>query len=280
MAFTIRKREEERRKAKEREEAAKKSNGAVATDQIHPSQAGKADGQEDVFGGLVGGQEKPIEPTSTSHTHPAKSKVVILTQNGQPQSSVIDSIVPTKKAKPNAQKRKVAPKKKVEFEAAQIASHHDKVPHQNFGKEATSDRSNSDVQTSGKRKTILEIQMDIDEADHFIYDHPQEAKGGQNISDDQVSCRLHSITESDVVPDLDPETPIDVHNPTPISCDPPDPMSDAEVKDFIDRQGLSPRGDTHFTPSSGIGPLATRTRLRVKNRHPHDQFPYLECERN
>ncbi|MCD7462594.1 hypothetical protein HAX54_048855, partial [Datura stramonium] len=73
---------------------------------------GKADGQEDVSGGLVGGQEKPIDPFSTSHSHPNTSKVVNLTQNCQPQNGASDSNAPTKKAKPNAQKRKATQKKK------------------------------------------------------------------------------------------------------------------------------------------------------------------------
>ncbi|MCD7469280.1 hypothetical protein HAX54_008208, partial [Datura stramonium] len=125
------------------------------------------------------------------------------------------------RAKPNAQKRKAAQKKKAELEASQIASLHDKDSPQNFGKE------------------------DIDEADHFIYDHPQDATSGQNISDDQ--------------------------NPTPIACDPPNSMfavcnlytlgsKDFDADEY--RQGLSSRGVSHFSPGSGTGPPATRTRLR------------------
>ncbi|MCE0480736.1 hypothetical protein HAX54_037838 [Datura stramonium] len=121
----------------------------------------------------------------------------------------------------------------------EIDSHHDKDSPQIIGKEVTSDRSLSDVQTPDKRQISPEIQKDIDEADHFIYDHPHDVIGDQNISDDQVSGQLHSITES--VEDteeadhfiydqpqqtltLDPETPTDVQNPTLIACDPLDPV--------------------------------------------------------
>ncbi|MCD9639406.1 hypothetical protein HAX54_023919 [Datura stramonium] len=198
---------------------------------------GKADDQEDVSRGLVGGQEKPIEPFSTSHFHPNTSKVVNLNQNGQPQNGSSDSTVPTKKAKPNAQKRKAAQKKKAELEDAPIGSHHDKDSPQNFGKEITRNVPTSDVQTPGKRKVTPEIQEDIDEADHFIYDHPHEATRVQNNSDNQIPNRLHSIIEREEVPEEvdhfiydqtqqthtpDPRTPIE--NPTPIACDPPDPI--------------------------------------------------------
>ncbi|MCD7455248.1 hypothetical protein HAX54_027460 [Datura stramonium] len=244
---------------------------------------GKVDVPEDVPGGLIDGQEKPIEPTSTSHTHPDTFKVVSLTQNGQPQNDAIDSTVPTKREKPNAHKRKATQKKKAEFRASQIAND----------------------QVLGWLHSITESDEDPKEADHFIYDQPQQTLN------------------------LNPETPNDVQNPTLIACDPPDPvfavcnlntsgcrdfdadeykqvileddidsdseeepkntiddayamqllqafgtttsqMSDAQVKKFTDRQGLSPRGVSHFSPGPGTGPLATRTRLRVKNRHPHD----------
>ncbi|MCD7469963.1 hypothetical protein HAX54_009458 [Datura stramonium] len=137
------------------------------------------------------------------------------------------------------------------------------------------------ISTPSKRQIIPAIQKDIDEANHFIYDHPQYATGGQNISYDQT---LDSNTE----------TPPNFQNPTSIACDPPDPvfavcnlntlgskdfdahkyrqtfgattsqMSDAQVKEFTDQQGLSPRAVSHFSPGSRTGPPATRTRLRVK----------------
>ncbi|MCD7462840.1 hypothetical protein HAX54_049452 [Datura stramonium] len=166
------------------------------------------DGQEDVSGGLVGGQEKPIEPFSTSHSHLDTSK-----------------------------KRKTAQKKKAELEAALIASHHDKDSPQNFGKDITSNVITSDAQTPSKRQSIPEIQEDIDEADHFIYDHPQDATSVQNNSVDQFIDRLQSIIEREEDHEEvnhfiygqpqqtsapDPETPIE--NPTPIACDPPDPV--------------------------------------------------------
>ncbi|MCE0480797.1 hypothetical protein HAX54_037906, partial [Datura stramonium] len=47
-------------------------------------------------------------------------------------------------------------------------------------------------------------------------------------------------------------------------------MSYTQMKEFIDRQGLSPRGATHFSPSSRTGPPATWTRLRVKTFHSYD----------
>ncbi|MCD9559484.1 hypothetical protein HAX54_017443, partial [Datura stramonium] len=76
---------------------------------------------------------------------------------------------------------------------------------------------------------------DIDEADHFIYDHPHDKTSVQNKSDDQVSSGFHSIIEREEDPEEvdhfiygqpqqtstpDPETPIE--NPVPIACDPPD----------------------------------------------------------
>ncbi|MCE5167553.1 hypothetical protein HAX54_010110, partial [Datura stramonium] len=189
----------------------------------------------DVSGGLVGSQEKPIEPFSTSHSHPDTSKVIKPTQNGQPQNGTSDSTTQTKKAKPNAQKRKEAQKKKAELEASLIASHHDKDSSQNFGKDMTSNVATSEVQTPGKRQAIPEIQQDIDEADHFIYDHPHNETNVQNDSDEQLTGSLHSIIgrEKDLEEvdhfiygqpqqTTNPETPSE--NPTPIACDPPDPV--------------------------------------------------------
>ncbi|MCE5167036.1 hypothetical protein HAX54_034410, partial [Datura stramonium] len=144
---------------------------------------------------------KPVEPFSTSHSHPDTSKVVNLTQNGQPHNGASDSNAPTKKAKPNAQKRKATQKKKVELEVALIASHHAKDSPQNFGKEMTSNVLTSDVQTPGKRQVTPKIQEDIDEADHFIYDHPHEATRVQNNLDDQIPNRLHSIIEREEDPE-------------------------------------------------------------------------------
>ncbi|MCD9560092.1 hypothetical protein HAX54_018534 [Datura stramonium] len=264
---------------------------------------GKVDGQEDVSGGLVSSQEKPIEPFSTIHSHPDTSIVINPTQNGQPQNGASDSTAPTKKAKPNAQKRKVAQKKKAELEAALIASHHDKDSPKNFGKDMTSNVVTSEVQTPGSLHSIIEREEDPEEVGHFIYGQPQQT----------------------TTPD--PETPIE--NPVPIACGPPDPvvavcnlntsgtrdfeaddyrqiisedeteydyeeepkdtsddahamqllqtlgatnsqMSETHVKEVTDRQGLSPRGASHFSPDSGTGPPAARTRLKVKTRHPHD----------
>ncbi|MCE5167660.1 hypothetical protein HAX54_015468, partial [Datura stramonium] len=168
--------------------------------------------------------EKPIEPFSTSHSHPDTSKVINPTQNGQPQNGASDSTTPTKKAKPNAQKRKAAQKKKAELEASLIASHHDKDSPQNFGKDMTSNVGTSEVQTPGKRQAIPEIQQDIDEADHFIYDHPHNETNVQNNSDEQFPGSLHSIIEREDDPEEvdhfiygqpqqtttpDPETPIE-----------------------------------------------------------------------
>ncbi|MCE5167580.1 hypothetical protein HAX54_011255, partial [Datura stramonium] len=167
---------------------------------------------------------------------------------------------------------------------------------------------------------------DIDEADHFIYDHPHEATRVQNNSDDQIPNQLPSIIEREEDAEEvdhfiygqtqqnhtpDPGTPI--KNPTPIACDPQDPVfvvcnlntlgnryfeadeyrqvisedetnydseeepknttddahvmqllqtfgattshiSETQVKEVIDRQGLSPRGESHFSPGSGTGP--------------------------
>ncbi|MCD9642361.1 hypothetical protein HAX54_029144 [Datura stramonium] len=269
---------------------------------------GKADDQEDVSGGLVGGQEKPIEPFSTSQPQPDTSKLVNFTQNGQPQNDTINSTVPTKKAKPNAQKRKAAQKKKAELEVALIASHHDKDSPQNFGKDMTSNVVSSEVQTPdeqlpGSLHSITEREEDPEEVDHFIYGQPQQT----------------------TTPD--PETSIE--NPVPIACDPPDPvfavcnlntsgtrdfeaddyrqiisedeteynseeepkdtsddahamqllqtlgatnsqMSETHVKEVTDRQDLSLRGASHFSHGSGTGPPAARTRLKVKTRQPHD----------
>ncbi|MCE3216643.1 hypothetical protein HAX54_007293 [Datura stramonium] len=44
-------------------------------------------------------------------------------------------------------------------------------------------------------------------------------------------------------------------------------MSETHVKKVTDRQGLSPRGASHFSPGSGTGPPAARTRLKAKTRH-------------
>ncbi|MCD7462593.1 hypothetical protein HAX54_048854 [Datura stramonium] len=187
----------------------------------------------------------------------------------------------------------------------------------------TSNVLTSDVQTPGKRQVTPDIQEDIDEADHFIYDHPHEATRVQNDSDDQIPNRLHNIIEREEDPEEvdhfiygqtqqnhtpDPGTPIE--NPTPTACDPPDPIfvviskdetdyeseeepknttddahamqllqtfgattsqiSETQVKEVTDRHGLSPRGASLCSPGSGTGPPATRTRLKVKTRHPHD----------
>ncbi|MCE5167200.1 hypothetical protein HAX54_042141, partial [Datura stramonium] len=47
-------------------------------------------------------------------------------------------------------------------------------------------------------------------------------------------------------------------------------MSETHVKEVTDRQGLSPRGASHFSPGFGTSPPATRTRLKAKTRHPID----------
>ncbi|MCE5167210.1 hypothetical protein HAX54_042554, partial [Datura stramonium] len=150
---------------------------------------------------------------------------------------------------------------------------------------------------SGRLHSIIEREEDPEEVDHFIYGQPQQTR-----SPDQ-------------------ETPTEIQNPTPIACDPPNPvfavcnlnssgsrdfdadeyrqviseddidydseeepknttddahamqllqtfgvttshMSEARVKEVSDRQGLSPRGASHFSPGSGTGLPATRTRLR------------------
>ncbi|MCD9639829.1 hypothetical protein HAX54_024574 [Datura stramonium] len=164
-------------------------------------------------------------------------------------------------------------------------------------------QNNSDNQIPNRLHSIIEREEDPEEVDHFIYGQTQQT---------------HTP---------DPGTPIE--NPTPISCDPPNPIfavcnlntsgnrdfetdeyrqaisedeidydseeepknttddahamqllqtfgattsqiSEAQVKEVTDRQGLSPRGASHLSPGSGTGPPATRTRLKVKTRHPHD----------
>ncbi|MCE3051114.1 hypothetical protein HAX54_048925 [Datura stramonium] len=178
---------------------------------------GKVDGQEDVSRGLNG---------------------------------AIDSTIPTKKATPNAQKRKEAQKKKAKFEAAQIASHHDKDP-QNFGKEVASDLITSDVQTPVRNlNTSGSKDFDADEYKQIILKDDTESDSEEeprNTAYDAHAMRLlqaFGATTSQ--------------------------MSDAQVKEFTDRQGLSSRRASHFSPGSGTGPPATRTRLRVKTLHPHD----------
>ncbi|MCD7469708.1 hypothetical protein HAX54_008873 [Datura stramonium] len=95
-----------------------------------------------------------------------------------------------------------------------------KVP-QNSKKQVHQNQKKQDNgKTPGKRQISPDIQKDIDEADHFIYDHPHEVTSGQNTSDDQ-----HTI---DVVPIqtiiLDPKTPTVVQMSTPVACDPPNPV--------------------------------------------------------
>ncbi|MCE3215190.1 hypothetical protein HAX54_001219, partial [Datura stramonium] len=196
-------------------------------------------------------------------------------------NDAIDSTVPIKKAKPNAQKRKEAQKKKVELEAALIASHRDKDSPQNFRKGVTSNLITSDVQTPGKRQIIPEIQEDIDEADYFTYDHPHDATSSQNNSDDQVSGRFHSIIEREEDPEVEDhfiygsrDFEADEYRQVILEDDSDydskeEPrnttddtyamhllqtfgatthMSEVQVKEVTDRQGLSLRGESHFSP--------------------------------
>ncbi|MCE0481429.1 hypothetical protein HAX54_039190, partial [Datura stramonium] len=164
-----------------------------------------------------------------------------------------------------------------------------------FEKEVTSNQSTLVAQTPGKRQINPEIQKDIDEADHFIYDHPYEVTGGQNNSDDQHNTNMVPIQI--IISDL--ETPIVVQNSTRIACDPPDPMfavcnlNTSGCRDFDPdeyRQVYSSNDilsnskdetiytkdicfvvDTslwcyYFLDVRNLGPPATRTKLRIKTR--------------
>ncbi|MCE3215438.1 hypothetical protein HAX54_002383 [Datura stramonium] len=164
---------------------------------------GKVDGQEDVSGGLVGSQEKPIEPFSTSHSHPDTSK----------QTTTPDPETPIENPAPIA----CDPPDPV-FVVCNL-------------------------NTLGTRDFEADDYRQIISEDETEYESEEEPK---DASEDAHAMQLRQTlgaTNSQ--------------------------MSETHVKEITDRQGLSPRGTSHFSPGSGTGPPAARTRLKVKTRHPH-----------
>ncbi|KAH0636099.1 hypothetical protein KY290_036519 [Solanum tuberosum] len=82
-------------------------------------EGGEDDGQNDAIGGSDGCQEKPIEPISTSPPHQVTSKLARPKHKIQLKNIATS---PEGKAKPNAQKRKVAQNKKAELNDEKTAS--------------------------------------------------------------------------------------------------------------------------------------------------------------
>ncbi|MCE5167290.1 hypothetical protein HAX54_046612, partial [Datura stramonium] len=161
--------------------------------------------------------------------------------------------------------------------------------------EATRVQNNSDDQIPNRLHSIIEREEDPEEVEHFIYGQTQ-----QNHTPDPrtpienltpiacdpldpvfVVCNLNTLGNRDFEADeyrqviFEDETDYDSEEEPKNTTDYAHAMqllqtfgattsqiSETQVKEVTDRQGLSPRGASHFSPGSGTFPPATRTRLK------------------
>uniref|UniRef100_M1DQ30 Uncharacterized protein n=1 Tax=Solanum tuberosum TaxID=4113 RepID=M1DQ30_SOLTU len=196
--------------------------------QHHNADKGEDDGLEDVIGGLDGCREKPIEPNSSSPSHPVTTKVTIPTHKSQPQNLATS---PKEKAKSNAQKIKAAQNKKEQIHDQQIVSFYAKDSPKNVGHGETSDQD-------------TQVPDDQNSTDNMIVDH--------NVLPDSDS-QVVSEDENDDISEEEndsPELTDDAHASQLIEIISPS----SQMQKVADEQGLSPRGTIMFSPGSRTGP--------------------------